>query len=356
MDNNQSVVVKSRSEALVVITITTMILLLLLLSLSIYIMTTLSKAYSEDHDDVVSSTKITTQTPFTGSDNTLNVIGTIRNDGNIPLKVKLGLDVMHKGSGLVTTIEESPYSNIVYPSAISPFKFSVKPGDQYIIISSNPSIIEAEKVSIPHYDKVLVLNYSNSPVGRDAALIGTVKNIGSFNLYNVSIYASVHNENGTHIDSVKSKAIPVIKAGQEIPFTAVPDSAIKSQVKVFSCAGIELHPKMNTIDIGKGQVIAYDLEGVGSISSYRYDNATKSIIIFGVKSYNPAGGPMSLKMVKNNWANGTNDVSVIMDGKPDKKVSIVKLDGKTVNVNFFVPPPETGMHQVQIRGIVSPLP
>jgi hypothetical protein len=126
-------------------------------------------------------------------------------------------------------------------------------------------------------------------------------------------------------------------------------------VELFSCAGIELHPKMNTIDIGKGQVIAYDLEGVGSISGYRYDNTTKSIIIFGVKSYNPAGGPMSLKMVKNNWANGTNDISVIMDGKPDNQVSVLKVDGKTVNVNFFVPPPETGMHEVQIRGIVSPL-
>ena len=63
----------------------------------------------------------------------------------------------------------------------------------------------------------------------------------------------------------------------------------------------------------------------------------------GIKHYNPAGGAFSLKTPQTS----TNPVAVIMDGKPYSKAS-VNMDGKTVFINFFVPP---ASHQVQVKGI-----
>jgi hypothetical protein len=65
--------------------------------------------------------------------------------------------------------------------------------------------------------------------------------------------------------------------------------------------------------------------------------------VFGIKHYNPAGGTFGLKMPETS----KNPVSVIMDGKLYSEAS-VKMDGKTVFVNFFVPPSD---HQVQIKAI-----
>jgi hypothetical protein len=54
---------------------------------------------------------------------------------------------------------------------------------------------------------------------------------------------------------------------------------------------------MTTLAIDKGQSISYDIIGVVRISDFKYNTANDSIM-FGVKHYNPDGGPMSLKIVK----------------------------------------------------------
>jgi hypothetical protein len=181
------------------------------------------------------------------------------------------------------------------------------------------------------------------PAGSDRALIGTAKNISPFDLRNVTILASVHNANGLQIDSVKSKLFAEIKPGQIVAFTAVPDPAIKTHVAFFSCADISIgnNPTMNTLGIGNGQFVFYQMYGAAQISELKYDNATDSLV-FGIKHFNPSGGPFSLKLPESS----KNPVSVMMDGKLYS--ASVKMDGKTVFVNFFVPPDN---HQVQIKGI-----
>jgi hypothetical protein len=209
-------------------------------------------------------------------------------------------------------------------------------------VSGAPFILNAKAVLTPYY-KPLNLSYSNMPAGSDKALVGTAKNISPFDLHNVTILASVHNAKGTQIDSVKSKLFPEIRPGQIVAFAASPDPVIKAHIAFFSCADISLgnNPTMSTLGIGNGQFISYQMYGVAQISALRYDNTTDSLV-FGIKHYNAIGGPFSLKLPETS----KNPVSVIMDGKLYR--ASVQMDGRTVSVNFFVPPDN---HEVQIKGI-----
>jgi hypothetical protein len=296
---------------------------------------TVQHAYSESPIQVIG------QPPFTGSDGKLNVVGIVKNSGNMPVEVNLGLNIVANDSGLVTTIKEPTYGRVIYPSSVSPFKFAVEPSWS---LSGDPFILTSKEVLTPHY-KVLNLSYSNMPVGNGKALIGTAKNVSPVDLHNVTILASVHKTNGTQIDSVKSELFPVIRPGQTVAFAAVPDAAIKSNIAYFSCADIDVgnNTALNTLGIGNGQFIAYQMIGVVQISDFKYDNATDSLV-FGIKHYNPAGGPFSLKIPE---MSNNQPVSVYLDGKLYSQAS-VKMDGKTVHVDFFIPPDN---HQVQIKGI-----
>ncbi|MDP9290495.1 MAG: hypothetical protein M3P08_20180 [Thermoproteota archaeon] len=283
------------------------------------------------------------QQPFAGSDGKINVVvvvGVVKNNGSMPVEVVLGLNVVARtGGGLSTTIKQPTYGRIIYPSSVSPFKFAVEPSSS---VSGSPFILNSKEVLTPYY-KVLSLSYSNMPVGSDKTLVGTAKNVSPFDLHNVTILASVHESNGTQIDSVKSQLFPVIRTDQTVAFTAVPDPAIKQNIAYFSCADIDVgtNSTLNTLAIGNGQFIAYQMYGAAQISDLKYDNATDSLV-FGIKHYNPDGGPFSL-MIPEMSIN--QPVSVILDGKLYTQAS-VKMDGKAVHIDFFVPP---ASHQVQIK-------
>jgi hypothetical protein len=288
-----------------------------------------------------SSINVIAQPPFADSDGKVKVVGVVKNNGIMPVEVVLGLKVVTKNAagGLSTTIKEPTYGKIIYPSRVSPFKFAVEPAWS---VSGAPFILNAKEVLTPSY-KPLNLTYSNMPAGSERALIGTAKNNSPFDLRNVTILASVHNANGIQIDSVKSQLFPDIRPGQVVAFAALPDPAIKAHIAYFSCADIDVgnNFSLNTLAIGNGQFISYQMYGVVEISNLRYDNTTDSLL-FGIKHFNPAGGNFSLKLPELS----NNPVSVMMDGKLIS--ASVKMDGKTVNVDFFVPPSN---HQVQIKGI-----
>ena len=296
---------------------------------------------SGQHVNASNSINVVAQPPFAGSDGKVNVVGVVKNNGVMPVEVVLGLKVVAKnaGGGLSTTIKEPTYGKIIYSSSVSPFKFAVEPAWS---VSGAPFILNTKEVLTPYY-KPLNLSYSNMPAGSERALVGTAKNISPFDLRNVTILASVHNANGTQIDSVKSRLFPEIRPGQIVAFAALPDPAIKAHIAYFSCADIAIgnNPSMSTLPIGHGQFISYQMYGVVEISALRYDNATDSLL-FGIKHFNPAGGNFSLKLPESS----NKPVSVMMDGKLTS--ASVKTDGKTVNVDFFVPPSN---HQVQVKGI-----
>src|SRR5919112_68192 len=193
---------------------------------------------------------------------TLNVIaiGVVDNNGNKPISVKVGVNVIsdignNHASSLNMTLTNGTYARIIYPSASLPFKFVLEPGQQ----PSGKSYIESlTYVDATYYD-ILHLNYTNMAIGADKALVGSVKNFAPFAVHNVSVYASVHNVNRSQLDSVKSNIIPTINSGEEVKF------------------------------------MAYDLRGLVKISKLGYENSSDSMI-FAADHYNPAGGNITLKI------------------------------------------------------------
>ena len=157
----------------------------------------------------------------------------------------------------------------------APFKFVVDPN--LYAVHDNAFLVGQSWKPIPNYDRMLRLNYSNMASRPDGLLVGTVKNIGQLDLRDVSIYASAHDNIGKQVDSVKSQPISLIRPGEEVKFTATPDPAIKSKILFYSCAGVDLNEPINTLSVGNGKFIAYDLQAIAKISDFRYDNRTDSI-------------------------------------------------------------------------------
>ena len=340
---------KKLTKKMVYLVLTVLLVLFVVLTLSLLSLSSIAvnTAATTTGD---SSVKMTKQESFRDSNGNLNIIGVVDNYGNIPVQITVGLNTLNKNddkSGVATTTTPSTmtdptYGRIIYPLTGAPFKFIITPSQS---VKGTAFIHSIKQVPVPYYN-VLRLNYSNMPTGSNKALFGTAKNIGPFNLHDVSIYASVHDKNGVQIDSVKSNVISLIKPGEELAFTALPDSAIAPHVFYFSCAGVSLNnAPMTILNIGKGQSISYDINGVVSISDFKYNTAKESIT-FGVKHYNPEGGPMSLKIVKNSgYPSG---VSVTMDGKLYNKASVKTTDPKTVHIDLFIP---SGNHDIQVKGI-----
>jgi hypothetical protein len=293
------------------------------------------------------SIKMTKQQSFIDSHGRLNIIGVVNNNGNVPVGITVGLNTLGK-SGVTNTMMTDPtYGKIIYPFTGAPFKFIIKPNQS---VKGTAFISSMKQIPVPYYN-VLRLNYSNMPMSdSNKAMVGTAQNIGPFDLHDVSVYASVHDRNGIQIDSVTSNVMHLIKPGQEAAFIALPDSTIAPHIYYYSCAGVSLgNAPMTVLDIGKGQSILYDIVGVVRISDFKYNTANDSIM-FGVKHYNPDGGPMSLKLVKNS---GNPAISIMMDGKlynnnNNNALSVKTIDPKTVHIDLFVP---SGDHSLQIKGI-----
>jgi hypothetical protein len=321
--------------------------LLIILTLSILPLPSLAMATANGDDSI----KMTKQQSFIDAHGKLNVIGVVDNNGKVPISVTVSLNTIDKSSGMIRTLTDPTFGNIIYPYTGAPFKFIIDPNQQ--LVNGAAFISNVKHISVPYYN-VIRLDYSNMPAANsnNKALVGTVQNIGSFNLHEVSVYASVHDRKGIQIDSVKSNVISLLKPGQEAQFIALPDFNTAPKIYFYSCAGVSLgKDPMTALDIGKGQSILYDINGVLRISDFKYNTANDSIM-FQAKHYNPSGGPMSLKLVKNS---GGSDVIVMMDGKiynnGNRNAASIKMtDAKTTHIDLFIPP---GDHTLEIKGIRS---
>lgn len=278
--------------------------------------------------------KIIAQSSFVDSEGRLNVVGTVRNTGALPVQVMMGLSVEDEGGNRV--VQAPTYGRVIWPLNDAPFKFVVESGT-----ADEPFIMDVQEADAANHGAI-VLNYSSMAAGEEMAFVGTVKNTAPYDIHNVSVFASVRSDNSTQIDTVRSNVIPVLKAGEEQPFVAIPDPAVRSEVYYYSCAGLDYDDPITTLDAGGGKFIAYSLNAVAQVSSMSYENATDSIL-FGIRPYAPNGGDLSLRIPQ---LSGNQTVAVMLDGELHD--ASIWGDGKTMYIDFFVP---KGDHHVQIQGV-----
>jgi hypothetical protein len=294
----------------------------------VFIFSIFTTAYAFDGPEII------LKSSFVDSEGMVNVVGTVRNFASTPVQVTIGL-----GTGDGRTLQTPSYGRIIWPLTDSPFKFVLDRGAN----ASVPFILDFKEVEAANYNSMLVLKYASMAVGEERAFVGTIKNIGPFNMYNVSVFAAVHSpDHKSQLDTVRSNIIKVIKSGEELEFIALPDPAIREDVLYYSCAGLDFDDPITTIDAGEGKFIAYNLNAVAQVSSLRYENATDAIA-FGVRPYAPNGGLLSLQIPQ---FSQNQTVTVMLDGEPHD--ASVDSDGKMVSINFFVP---QGDHQVQVQGV-----
>lgn len=281
------------------------------------------------------SVKIIAKSSFVDSEGRLNVVGTLRNTDDMPVQAKVGLELEDESGTRVE--QQSTYGRIIWPLNDSPFKFVVESGSP-----SEPYILDVKEVDATNID-MITLNYSSMAIGEERAFVGTVKNNAPFDIYNVSIFASVRSDNATQLDTVRSHVIPVLKSSEERSFIAVPDPAIKSKVYYYSCAGLDFDNPITTIDAGDGKFIAYNLNAAAQVSAIQYENETDSIAL-KIRPYSPTGGPISVMIPQ---VSQNQIVNLMLDGKMYDEASI-RPTGKTIYIDFFVP---EGEHQVQIQNV-----
>ena len=242
---------KRRTKVIVGVLIFTLALLFILTSSVLPLPSLAMAAVNGDNNSI----KMTKQQSFIDADGKLNVIGVVDNNGKVPISATVSLNTIDKSSGMTRTLTDPTFGNIIYPYTGAPFKFIIDPNQQSV--KGIAFISSVKQIPVPYYN-VIRLDYSNMPAANSSnkALVGTVQNIGPFNLHDVSVYASAHNKNGIQIDSVKSNVISLLKPGQEARFIALPDFNTAPKIYFYSCAGVSLgNDPMNALDIGNGKSI-----------------------------------------------------------------------------------------------------
>jgi hypothetical protein len=230
-----------------------------------------------------------------------------------------------------------PYGKVIYPYSEAPFKVKVSSELKPV---GNPFAYQATDVNIPHYD-VIRLNYTNTPI-QNGSLIGSVKNVASFDIYDLTIYASAHTQNGSQVDSVRSHLIPILRSGEKVKFIVSPDLAVKSKVSFYSCFGVDFSTTNMKIRLGENRYITSNMTGLATISNVKADPSTGSILI-DIDNQYPVPGPLSLKIPR---IFSSPTIFVMVDGSLYKN-AVTTMKGYTY-VNLFIP---AGKHQVTVSGI-----
>ena len=285
---------------------------------------------------------IVDQKIFQGLNGDWNLVGVVQNNAGAPIEVKIGVNIT-KPNNISSILTSNTFTNVIYPYTAAPFKFTISSNELFKGLAYP---IETKKIAKPFLLE-LRQNYSNLATDDEKALVGTIKNKGFNIIKNVAVYASVHSINGTQIDSVKSTVIPVIHPDEEISYKIIPDSAIKDDVYIYSCAGLDINAPISTMSIGNGEYLVFNLESASAISNFRYENSSDSII-FEIYPYNPVGGPTIFQVPQ---ISSNQKIDIFLDGK-EYENKIVTMDGKTISMNIFIPKDK---HELKISGIRNQL-
>src|SRR3954469_14825636 len=98
------------------------------LTISFYVVCSFSLFHDAYADD--KSINMTEQRTFRDSNGNLNVIGVVDNNGKVPVGITVAMNATGKDTAATTTtttIKQSIYGRIIYPSTGAPFKFVIGP-------------------------------------------------------------------------------------------------------------------------------------------------------------------------------------------------------------------------------------
>jgi hypothetical protein len=273
---------------------------------------------------------------FTDTMGFKNIVGTVQNDNNLPIQMLIGLNITNSNNTISHVVTE-PYGKIIYAYREAPFKLKISSNVKPI---GKPFVYEEREVNIPYYD-VIRLNYSNVPI-QNGSLIGSVKNIASFDVRDLTIYASAHDQSGEQLDSVKSYLIPVLRSGETVMFSVSSDPAVRSKVSFYSCFGVDFSTTNMKIKMGENRYITSNMTGLATISNIKADPSTGSILIDIYNQY-PVPGPLSLK-IPQIFSSPT--IFVMMDGTLYRNA--VNMKHGYTYVDLYIP---AGRHQITVSGI-----
>lgn len=291
--------------------------------------------HAQEGKTIVSIVDVGSFTDITG---TKNIVGTVENNNNLPVQMLIGLNTTNNSSTVYQLIAK-PYGKIIYPYREAPFKIRLSSSPDVKSIGK-PFLYEARNVNMPYYD-VIRLNYSNTPI-KNGSLIGSVKNTGSFDIRDLTIYASAHNKSGAQIDSVRSHLIPVLRSGETVMFSISSDPAVRSKVSSYSCFGVDFSTTNIKIKLGDNRYITANMTGLATITNIKADASTGSISINIYNQY-PVPGPLSLKIPR---IFNSPTIFVTIDGTLYRN-SVTMMNGYT-HVDLNIP---TGKHIVNVSGI-----
>ncbi len=266
------------------------------------------------------------------------VYGSVKNTESQPVIAKVQI-IVNNGNA---TFSESRILPVIYPLSDMPFKFRFpqitngepvlqKPIVSFILTNSNPLNI------MINYDKTLI-KY------RDGHLTGFITNTGNSTVYNIDIYALVHDKNNNYLDEVENtRTIPTLNPGNKTEFVMYPDPVIAEKVNYYSCfiPGTDSSVEMATPL--KGKTFYFSVLSIVYFTNQNFNENDNSITF---DAANPWQIPYYANfMFPGNSGNG--DFKVFIDGRQIN--SLISIDNETKNwhVAFNV---NYGQHKVTISG------
>jgi hypothetical protein len=266
-----------------------------------------------------------------------------------PVGVKLGLDVYNKVTNKSETVQQYPVNKVLYKGDHpTPFKFVIDSSKySYDDHSSFPFVYDAKNVTNQSLIRLQTfdLKYANGPQGPLNELVGNVTNTSPHPIYNLTLYAVVHDENGTQVDSVTTH-VPAIEPKETLNFTFTPDRSIKDKVYSFSCVAGDIN-NMNvnsfkTINVNSNKTLGYKFSGMMEIDKIDYNNDTNQLQI-KINNVYPIPASLSVQLIP-----GQKDpLSIMMDNTGFSKASVVNSEEKTT-LDLNIP---MGRHDLTITGI-----
>lgn len=213
------------------------------------------------------------------SEGIYTIVGAVKNTENYAVLPVIHLTILDNGK----EISISQSLPTVFPNKDIPFKIKSPEitGTDASITSFDVTFRQA---SDTHESKVEVVYDRTLKKHADGHLTGKIINKGNQTQYNVKIYATIHGENNSFIDTAKNlEKIDKIEPGQIINFTMYPDPTVAQDIHYYSCFAI-----------GDETIIPLYAVRDGEKFNFRYDSTAWFVVD---KGFDETGTVLSLKGV-----------------------------------------------------------